>query len=607
MPERRFLIAAAAAAGLLLAPLMAADEAPRLRLEAGGNARSSIRVASAVYPDRVQGAPRIAEQPGGESPPPYLAEAARLPAIAAQYGLDDEALDRLKRAHHHLEEHAAKPKPDPVEANGAIFEGWDRPDAAILFTGEQIGYLEPCGCAGLENQKGGLKRRHTLVRTIRDKWGWPVALLDCGEQVRYSGPQARMKYRHAIEALVEIGYDAVGFGVKDLRTDVVGVSINLDPDDNPLTSAGVGVLGFDAGLSEAWRVVELVDAVDTRARPIRVGVTHVLGDSALTEVAPTDDVVTRPAEEALAAIAATIDSAACDQNVLMVYGTVEEAEELARKFDKFDWVVAGRGGDEPPYQPRRIEGTTRGGGAMLVEVGHKGMYAVVIGLYRGDTDGDAPGEGWEARYQKVPLDHRWVDSPVMYERLVRYQADLESFGWAGLGLEPAAPHPTELDFAGSAVCADCHTSAWEVFEQTPHFHTTETLVALQPARHFDPECIACHAVGWEPQKYFPFASGWKSYRASADKFGQGCENCHGPAARHTAVEYGDIDVPEEEQDALRQALHLKVQPNEGNMPGQLLNTSTKAVNNCLGCHDLDNSPDFDFQKYWPEVAHEGVD
>ena len=42
-----------------------------------------------------------------------------------------------------------------------------------------------------------------------------------------------------------------------------------------------------------------------------------------------------------------------------------------------------------------------------------------------------------------------------------------------------------------------HTSAWEVFERTPHFHTSETLVALQPARHFDPECIACHAVGWE--------------------------------------------------------------------------------------------------------------
>ena len=74
-----------------------------------------------------------------------------------------------------------------------------------------------------------------------------------------------------------------------------------------------------------------------------------------------------------------------------------------------------------------------------------------------------------------------------------------------------------------------------------------------------------------------------------------------------AVENGDIFVEEAEEIALREALHLEIQENEGNMPGQVMNSDTKAVNNCLGCHDLDNSPDFDFQKYWPEVAHEGMD
>ena len=29
----------------------------------------------------------------------------------------------------------------------------------------------------------------------------------------------------------------------------------------------------------------------------------------------------------------------------------------------------------------------------------------------------------------------------------------------------------------------------------------------------------------------------------------------------------------------------------------------KAVNNCLECHDLDNSPQFDFDEYWPQVEH----
>lgn len=549
-------------------------------------------------------APPKSEQPGGDTPPPYLASEADLPNLAERYGLDEEALDRLKRAHHYLAEHQAKPKPDPVAANGEIFQdspgqAWPKPDVAIVFTGEQIGYLEPCGCAGLENQKGGLKRRHTMVRTLRETFGWPVALFDAGEQVRYFGPQADIKHRQSIEALIDIGYDAVGFGVKDLRTELLGLAINLDESTNPLTSANVGILDFDSGFTKRWREVQ--------AGEVRLAVTHVLGRAALAELAPSDDILTTDPVEALQEVVPQITAARCDQNVLMVYGDRDEAEALAREFDVFDWVVAARGADEPPHEGRKIEGTTRGGGSVLIEVGHKGQYAVVAGLYRdraASSPTAEPGEGWQARYCKVPLDHRWADSPEMHDRLVAYQAELEQLGWDGLGLTPPPKHPTEREFAGSAACADCHTAAWEVFEKTPHFHTTETLLSLQPVRHFDPECISCHAVGWEPQKYYPFASGWDSYQTTPHLFSNGCENCHGPAARHTAVENGEIDVSEEEQDALRLALHMEVGEDEGNKTGQNLG---QAVNNCLGCHDQDNSPDFDFQKYWPEVAHEGVD
>ncbi|TWT99115.1 hypothetical protein Pla108_00480 [Botrimarina colliarenosi] len=570
---------------------------------------SAVLFAGVMVMLATAGAPPLAEQPGGDTPPPYLVAEDALPQVAKRYGLDEEALARLRRAHHHLVEHQSQPKPDPVKANGEVFtqangDPWPKPDAAIVFTGEQIGYLEPCGCAGLENQKGGLKRRHTMVRTLRDLWGWPVALFDAGEQVRYFGPQADIKHRRTIEALIEIGYDAVGFGVKDLRTELLGMAINLDEATNPLTSANVGVLDFDSGFTKRWRVVELKGAASSpTAAPVRIGVTQVLSKSSLAEVSPSDDLMTTPAEEALAELLPQIEADRCDQNVLMVYGDRAEAEALARQFDVFDWVVAARGADEPPNLPRKIEGTTRGGGSMMVEVGHKGMYAVVVGLYRNAGTDANPGEGWEARYQKTPLDHRWADSPEMAERLASYQAELEQLGWKGLGLREAI-HPTNREFAGSDACKDCHTAAWEVFEKTPHYHTTETLVALQPARHFDPECIACHAVGWDPQRYYPYKTGWTSYSQTPDKYSQGCENCHGPAARHVAVEMGDLEVDEAEEQALRAALHLEIVENEGNLKGQELG---KVVNNCLGCHDLDNSPDFDFQKYWPEVAHKGLD
>jgi hypothetical protein len=73
----------------------------------------------------------------------------------------------------------AKKKVDPVAVNGPIFEGWPKPDVALMFSAEQDGYIEPCGCTGLENQKGGLKRRFTLLKQLRDK-GWPIVAIDGG-------------------------------------------------------------------------------------------------------------------------------------------------------------------------------------------------------------------------------------------------------------------------------------------------------------------------------------------------------------------------------------------------------------------------------------------
>src|SRR5581483_3228350 len=43
----------------------------------------------------------------------------------------------------------------PVAAD-PLLEGWDRPTAVLLLSGDQMGYLEPCGCS--LTQSGGLAR-----------------------------------------------------------------------------------------------------------------------------------------------------------------------------------------------------------------------------------------------------------------------------------------------------------------------------------------------------------------------------------------------------------------------------------------------------------------
>jgi hypothetical protein len=480
------------------------------------------------------------------------------------------------------DQYAERKKVDPIEANGEIFVGWAKPEVALVFSGEQHGYLEPCGCAGLENQKGGLMRRATLFRELRDK-GWPLVAMDLGGQVKRTGVQAELKLDFSYRALAKMAYAAVGFGPEDLRLDLLSVVINLNEAAEPLVSANVGVADFDSGLTKRYRIVE--------AGGLKIGITTVLGRQELARLTNVEDLVLLQPEEAISHVLPELQKAKCDQLVLLVNGDPAEAKELALRFPEFDFVATAHGADEPPKVPAAIEGTD----AKLIEVGKKGMYVVVVGFYPNGA----------SRYQRVPLDHRFADAPEIHQMHVDYQQQLEQLGFESLGLRPS-PHPSGRRFAGSKVCADCHLSAADVYEKTPHFHATDTLVHLNPPRQFDPECLSCHATGWEPQKYFPFESGYLGVNETPDLVGNGCENCHGPAARHVAAENGEIEATEEEMEELRAALRLTVVENEGNKPGQEFQKG-KVVQMCMQCHDLDNSPDFDFQVYWPKVEHEGKD
>jgi hypothetical protein len=503
-------------------------------------------------------------------------------AVVAIFGTRGHTADATARKSG--ERYAAQERVDPIKANGAIFVDWPKPDVALVFSGEQHGYLEPCGCAGLENQKGGLMRRATLFKELRDK-GWPLVAMDLGGQEKRTGVQAEMKLDFSYRALQKLGYEAVGFGPEDLRLDLFSIVINLNEAADPLVSANVGIGDFDSGFTKRFKIVE--------AGGWKIGIVTVLGKKEIEAFKNSSDLVLMDSEQAIGEVLPELKKAGCNQLVLLSNAEIDETKALAKRFPEFNWVVTARGADEPPKEPAKIEGTK----APLVEVGHKGMYVVVVGLYKGQTPA--------FRYQKVPLDHRFADAPDIHSMHVDYQKQLEQLGLENLGLR-ASPHPTGRKFAGSKACADCHTSATAVFENTPHAHATETIVKLDPARHFDPECLSCHATGWEPQKYFPFESGFVGLKETPDLVGNGCENCHGPAAEHVAAESGETEASEEEIEALRAALRLKIVANEGNKGDQVWKEGG-VVDMCMKCHDLDNSPDFDFQVYWPKVKHEGKD
>jgi hypothetical protein len=525
-------------------------QAPLPGLSDGGGdppaAEPGAQPGSGINPLRV-------DAPAGQDPPQEPAEESAPQGRATRLGKNRDPFD-------------------PIKENGEYFADWPPPKLAIVISGRQDGYLEPCGCAGKDRMKGGLMRRYSLFEELRSKRGWPTVGLDVGGLIKGFGRQAEMKFMATVEALRMMKYDAVALGANDLKLPADQLfSVVADTEALPslFVSANVGVFGFAHGMSARQRVIE--------RGGLRIGITSVLGKEYQEEIHNTDVEIVDP-EAALAELLPAMEEK-CDLMILLAHATTEESEALAKKYPRFDIVVTAGGPPEPPPKAATVEGTR----TMLVEVGTKGMAAIVLGIY----DGLRP-EQPEIRCQRVIIDSRYPDSPQVKALFAAYQDQLREAGLSGLGIRPA-PHPaaeTLGRFVGSEKCQSCHEESYDVWKKSGHSDAWKTLAGADPPRNFDPECIACHVIGWNTTYYFPYEGGFLNEAKTPELVDVGCESCHGPGEAHLRAEMGS---DKEEQKKFQEASVLTLEDAKDRF--------------CGGCHDLDNSPDFNFDTYWPLVEH----
>jgi hypothetical protein len=456
---------------------------------------------------------------------------------------------------------------DAVKENGKIFVEWPKPKVALVITGMIEGYIEPCGCAGLDRMKGGMSRRYTLLKQLR-KDGWPVVGLDVGGLANGFGREAEIKFQTMVEGMRKTGYDAIALGASDLSLptgELAAVAATVNGQQSPFVSANVGLFGFDSGMTSTYRIVT--------AGGMRIGITSVLGKKYQKEIRNDDIEILDPAT-AINKILPKLKGQT-DYMVLLAHATKEETIALAKQFPAFNVVVTSDGQPEPPAEKQIIPKTK----TLLIEVGHKGQNAIVLGLY------DTPPT---VRYQRVPLDSRFEASPEMKRLMTAYQDQIKTLGFAGLGLRSASQPQREPNgkFVGSQKCESCHEDSYAIWKKSLHSKAYETLSNLDPPRNFDPECISCHVVGWHPTNYFPYEGGFESLEKTPHLTSVGCESCHGPGEKHVAAEAGS-------NEKLMEKYRIAVR----------LTKADAEKFYCVNCHDGDNSPDFKFKTYWPLVEH----
>ncbi len=464
-----------------------------------------------------------------------------------------------------------------------LFDGWTKPAAVLVLSGEQHGYFEPCGCA--EHQSGGFARRHDLVKQIQAK-GWPLTSLDLGGTVNRNRAQSKLKFQAMLGAMKDMRYSVLNLGPEELKLGAADLLAFQPPDDKkPLDT--LALVSANVTLFASPEIGTPLRSKLLTLGSIKVGVTSVIGTSFRKEVTPeganTDITIDDP-ETALPTVVKELEAQQPDLLVLLSHGTLAEGKALATKFPQFAVVLSSGGAEEPEFgNPQKI------GKTLFVQVGHKGKFTGVVGFFPEEKQD-------RLKYELIKLTpERFQDSPKMIEHMRLYQDLLKDSQLAEV--EPPIRHSSGSKFVGSKACRDCHTKAYEVWEKSGHAHAYDSLIKGRPelkdrwvSRIHDPECLSCHVTGWHAQDVLRYSTGFESKEKTPLLLHNGCENCHGPGSKHIQL----IDAGENE--AARKEVRLTLEEAK--------------KNHCVTCHDSDNDPKFNskaFDSYWEKIKHKGLD
>ena len=458
-------------------------------------------------------------------------------------------------------------------AFGPYCDGWETPAAIFAATGQMHGYFEPCGCS--DPQYGGVSRRAELLRQLEER-KWPTIPVDLGGTMKRVRQQSQFKFQTLLAALKDMKYRALALGTEELQLGAGWLlSQHVPHDSDPELSlsflaANVVLFGTaELGTPVHYRIVQAGDR--------KIGLSAIYDPKLLdgsVNLDPDTVQVLDPVEPLKKAIAA-LQAEKVDLIVLLSHSRLATSQELAKQFPEIPLIISTGPIEEPlTDNPLKIGETT------LVTVGHKGKHAGLVGWYPAAT-------GDEFKFDLVKLDgKRFKDDTRMIEHMKFYQEMLKDSQLAET--EPALQHPSGAKYVGAEKCGECHTKAFAKWSETGHASAFDSIREGRRGipRMFDPECLSCHVTGWHPQQALRYDSGYINEKMSAHLLGNQCENCHGPGSKHIElIENDDIE-------AARKLVKV---------------TQKQAQTFCYTCHDLDNSPHFVFDEYWPKVAHPGLD
>ncbi len=434
-----------------------------------------------------------------------------------------------------------------IESESSLHEDSTASSIHIAFTGEENGYLEPCGCS--EAQLGGFSKRHTLINHLRKK-DENLILLSLGDISGKIGRQDEIKMETALSALDHIGYVAHNLGEKDLDmgADLLGylsqVS-NMDFVSSNIVDLTPQVLNLKP---------YIIKEIKSRELLLKVGILGILSPE-LIENTYQDLEVSDPVESLKPLINDLVGKT--DFLILLSHAEIEESVRIAEACPEFDLIISGHRVDRPDLYIEKVKNT------YVIPVGEKGKYLgeITLQLEHKQLGADQHFNSNSFDIETIEVDESYKDSPEIESLLKTYQQRLKDEELVR-NVFKAEP-PLDLTFIGNKDCSACHNKIFKHWEETSHAFAYETLV--KSGHEYDPECLACHTIGLN------YITGFETIDETPGLKGVGCESCHGPGSDHKETQSKDYGGVNEDQ--------------------------------CIICHESEHSPHFHYDDYWKKIVH----
>lgn len=238
-----------------------------------------------------------------------------------------------------------------------------------------------------------------------------------------------------------------------------------------------------------------------------------------------------------------------DSLIVLAYMPEEEMTQLASAVPEADAIIGGPTGQA--ITPRLV-GQTLVGAAT-----NKGKFLVTL-------EAEPQGKlSWKGRV--VELNPTFNDDAKQQLNVKDYLNELERRDFAAVetGFVPVLNRTSQSQLAGNQACLKCHQGDCRQWDGSKHAQAWKTL--QDKGFHVDAYCQQCHTTGFGQE------TGFISARRTLERTSVGCESCHGPSLAH--------------------AQNAKVR------------TPLAAKDQCLKCHDPENSPLFQYDAYWPRIVH----